>query len=181
MIKSFDRDNELSVKWSDDADKMYPKVFGGINKIDFMDFNTTEGKKAQLSGIDKIIHTSDNRIIKVDEKTHRTSDDVVIEIWSDVLTNKQGWLFTSEADYISQIEPRQDKMLVVSMKTLRKYAMQHPDKTIKSNSIRWQTSEKNGKTWKSGHVSIKEKDFMTWAANTPGIEKPVIVPLHEYI
>ena len=179
-LKSFDKDNELSTKWSDDADKMYPKVFGKIDHIDFMDFETEEGKKEQLSGIDKKIYTEDGRLITVDEKTHRNSTDVVIEIWSDVLTNKQGWLFTSKADYISQIEPRQDKMLIVSMKTLRKYAVQHPEQTITSNAIRWQTSIKNGKTWKSGHVSINEKDFVDWANKTPDVEKPVIVPLHEY-
>lgn len=179
-LKSFDKDNELSTKWSDDADKMYSKVFGKVDHIDFMDFDTEEGKKEQLSGIDKKIYTEDGRIITVDEKTHRNSTDVVLEIWSDVLTNKQGWLFTSKADYISQIEPRQDKMFIVSMKTLRKYAVQHPEQTIKSNAIHWQVSEKNGKTWKSGHVSIKEKEFVDWANKTPDVEKPVIVPLHEY-
>ena len=71
-------------------------------------------------------------------------------------------------------------MLIVSMKTLRKYAVQHPEQTITSNAIRWQTSIKNGKTWKSGHVSINEKDFVDWANKTPDVEKPVIVPLHEY-
>ena len=47
-LKSFDKDNELSTRWSDDADKMYPKVFGKIDHIDFMDFETEEGKKEQL-------------------------------------------------------------------------------------------------------------------------------------
>lgn len=176
-IKDFEKDNKLSVKWSDDADKMYSKIFGEISKIDFMDFNTTSGKEAQLNGIDKKIYTKDGRIINVDEKTHRFSTDVVIEIWSDINTGKKGWLFTSKADYISQIEPLQDKMLVISMNTLRTYAMREPN-VLKS--IKWQISEKNGKTWKSGHVSIKEKDFCNWANKTVGVEKPVIIKLHEY-
>jgi hypothetical protein len=179
-LKSFDKDNELSTKWSDDADMVYPKIFGDIDHIDFMDFNTAEGKAAQLAGIDKKLYMKDGRLIKIDEKTHRDSSALVIEFWSDINTGKQGWLYTSTADYISQIEPRQDKMLIVSMNTIREYARTHINEFKAQNRMRWQESTRNGRTWKSGHINVSEKELMDWSNKTVGIEKPVIKPLHDY-
>lgn len=180
MQKSFDKDNELSVKWSNDADAVYCKMYHcEPNDIAFMDFTTPEGKEAQLKGIDKIISLPGGKQIKIDEKTHRLSDNLCIEFWSDINSRKQGWLYTSQADYISQIEPRQDKMLYISMATIREYARTHMDDFRKSGMI-WQTSERNGITWKSGHVNVKEKDLIEWAKKTVGVEKPYVLPLHEY-
>lgn len=179
-LKSFDKDNELSTKWSDDADLMYPKIFGEIDHIDFMDFNTEDGRREQLSGVDKKLYMKDGRLIKVDEKTHRDSANLVIEFWSDFNSGKKGWLYTSTADYISQIEPRQDKMLIISMSTIREYARTHVEEFRIKNKMRWQESTKDGKTWKSGHVNVTEKELMDWANKTVGIERPIIHPLHEY-
>ena len=180
MNKSFDKDNELSVKWSNDADAVYCKLYHcNPTDIEFMDFDTPKGKEAQLNGIDKVITCPDGHTVTVDEKTHRISDNLCIEFWSDVNTGKKGWLYTSKADYISQIEPRQDKMLLVSMATIREYARTHLEDFKKKGMI-WQTSERNGRSWKSGHVNVREKDLIEWAKKTTGVEKPWVLPLHEY-
>lgn len=181
MVHDFDKDNTFSMKYSDAADSAYRRFYNGkIDSIEFMDYNTSEGKVAQLSGVDKIFHLKDGSLIKVDEKTHAVSYGISFEFWSNWEAKKQGWLYTSTADYVAQIEPQKDKIIYTSMKAMREFCRAHMDWFKSANKMHFQTSTRNGSTWHSASVTVSEKTYIDWVNSQPGLEKVEIIPLHEY-
>lgn len=181
FLHNFYEDNKGSVKYSDEADKAYHRLYRGhIRNIEFMDFSTEKGKKAQLEGIDKILYLDDGREIKVDEKTHAVSYGITMEFWSNVERKTPGWLFTSTADYIAQIEPRKDEIIYISMNTMRDFVRAHITEWKQNNKMRYQQSTKDGKYWHSAAVTVKNKEFIDWVKSKPNLEQVQVLPLHVY-
>lgn len=182
MIKDFNKDLKLGETLSNVINKVYPQIFGQDISIENINFNDKKGKSYRLSGINKIIHLSNNEKIFINEKIHRKTDNIIIELWSDFNTGKLGWLFTSKAKYIVQIDLAQNKVCLLSLKSLKKYytdlCKKYGGSINKIPNIKWQISKRDGplKNWKSGHIEITEKQFLDWASKE-NIDTPKIYRL----
>lgn len=96
IINDFHADLEYSM---DDElfNKFYRKQFAGIKEIRFED-----SMEKQLKGIDKTLIFESGYQVTVDEKKRRVDyGDILLELISNKKTNRRGWLYTAQCDYIA--------------------------------------------------------------------------------
>lgn len=98
--------------------------------------------ETQKKGIDKILYYGRNQSITIDEKKRRTNyDDLLVETMKNVESNKKGWLYYTQADYIVYwIEPLK-KFYIIKFDKLQKIIFDNdwvntkPKKTTYVNRI----------------------------------------------
>lgn len=103
----FERSLELSleVRRNEAFDQLYYRKFPTLKKVESIDYETD--REAQLKGMDKKLYFGDGSVKTVEEKVRLTAyNDIFLEVMSNDKKKKLGWLYTSQADYLTYfIEP----------------------------------------------------------------------------
>jgi len=96
IINNFKNDLDYSME-DEIFETFYREKFSNIKEIRF-----EENLNKQLKGIDKTIIFNSGYEITIDEKKRRVDyNDILIELVSNKGTKRQGWLFTTQCDYIA--------------------------------------------------------------------------------
>ena len=119
----FKNDLQYSHKGNNEINAFYYKHFSDLKNIESKD-----DLKTQFKGIDKELQFNDGHIIKIEEKKRRKDwGDILLEIWSNEATQRKGWLYTSQSDYIVYIIEPSKKVFLLKTLALRQWAIQNQD------------------------------------------------------
>ena len=117
-IHKFDEELEYSLDAEESKylDSVYKQTFPELKDIEFM-----ETREEQRKGIDKKLYFENGATITFEEKKRRVAyGDILLEIWSVWEKRIEGWLYTSQADYISYFIPSSQKLYILPLLLIRK-------------------------------------------------------------
>ena len=164
IINNFKNDLDYSME-DEIFETFYREKFSNIKEIRF-----EENLNKQLKGIDKTIIFNSGYEITIDEKKRRVDyNDILIELVSNKGTKRQGWLFTTQCDYIAYaIMPKKTIYLIPT--TLLKLAWVE-------NQIKW---ESNYKRIEAKNKDNNGREFITISIPIPikvlleGLQKQMV-------
>jgi len=164
IINNFKNDLDYSME-DEIFETFYREKFSNIKEIRF-----EENLNKQLKGIDKTIIFNSGYEITIDEKKRRVDyNDILIELVSNKGTKRQGWLFTTQCDYIAYaIMPKKTIYLIPT--TLLKLAWVE-------NQIKW---ESNYKKIEAKNKDNNGREFITISIPIPikvlleGLQKQMV-------
>jgi len=164
IINNFKNDLDYSME-DEIFETFYREKFSNIKEIRF-----EENLNKQLKGIDKTIIFNSGYEITIDEKKRRVDyNDILIELVSNKETKRQGWLFTTQCDYIAYaIMPKKTIYLIPT--TLLKLAWVE-------NQIKW---ESNYKKIEAKNKDNNGREFITISIPIPikvlleGLQKQMV-------
>lgn len=111
----------IEKKYQPMADELYKELFPNC-EIETIEWEaSSKNRMLQMADIDRIIHTKDNKHIKISEKFRLPNKyplhDITIELYSNLEKRKLGWTIHSDADYLFYFKG--DKVCIVDAQDLK--------------------------------------------------------------